>query len=258
MPSVFTPRYFELVFYRAYAGLRSESSRNYLSFAWWIIDPLISMGVYYLVFGVMFGGGMPNFVAFLLIGQVIWQWFGFSVNHCMGSIFQAGGLMSQVYLPKQVFPLVVILMDTVKFVLVFLLLLVFLWSYGLPPTQHYLALPALLLSQFLLNTAFGLFVAALVPFIPDLRFLFEAALFLAFFLSGIFYSVTSMPEHYLHLFYLNPMVNLIDSYRAVLMYHQWPNWERLAVVAGVSWLAILGMVLFIRTFDRRYPRMVES
>jgi lipopolysaccharide transport system permease protein len=46
-------RYFELVFYKTYADLRAEAARTYISFLWWILDPLINMVVFYFVFIVL-------------------------------------------------------------------------------------------------------------------------------------------------------------------------------------------------------------
>ena len=109
------------VIYKALANLRTEIAKTYLSFSWWILEPLLSMSVFYIVFGLLIPRKIEHFVPFLLVGLISWQWFANTIKHCMNSISGNGRLMTQVYVPKMIFPSVVIVMDFIKFLLVFLL-----------------------------------------------------------------------------------------------------------------------------------------
>lgn len=240
------------------AGLRAEASRNYLSFLWWVLEPLFSMLVFYIVFGLLFQRGTEDFVPFLLVGLVSWQWFVNTVKHSMTSIYGNGRLMNHVDLPKVIFPSIVIVMDLVKFSFVLILLMVFLWLYGFDINSAYLALPLVLGAQLLLTTALSYFVAAIIPFIPDLRFLIDTLLQLAFFASGIFYSGQSIPEQYQFYFYLNPMATLIEDYRNILLHNSWPDGSSLLVIALFSLAGVYGAQALIRRFDYFYPRIVTT
>lgn len=252
---ILTPRYRELVLFKTYANLNSEASRTYLSFLWWIIDPILTMLVFYIVFGVLLQRGTEDFVPFLLIGLTIWQWFANTINHGKSSILENRRLMEQVHLPKVIFPTIIILMDLFKFFIVFLLIIIFLWLYGFGININYLALPALLLVQFLLISAFTYFVAAIVPFIPDLKFLIATLIQLVFFLTGIFFPSTAISEENKFYFYLNPMANLIEDYRNVLMYGKWPDWNSLGIIGLLSVMGIIFSVRLIKRFDYIYPRV---
>ncbi len=252
------PRYLELILFKAYTGLRSEAARTYLSFLWWVLDPILSMSIYYVVFGLLFQRGTEDFVAFLLVGLVVWQWFANSIRHGMGSILGNGRLMTQVDLPKEIFPTIEIVMDLVKFGFVFALLVIFLWIYGFNIGPAYLALPLVMAVELLLLTAFTYLAAAIIPFAPDLRFLIDALLNLAFFLSGVFFSGESIPEQYRAYFYLNPVAGLIEAYRAILMHGVWPDW---AMLGKIGLLALLGFYAaqgLIRHFGHLYPRIIEA
>ena len=248
--------FWDLVFFKAFASLRADASRYYLNLAWWIIDPILSMSVYYVVFGLLFERGGPDFIPMLLIGLVYWNWFGNTVRHCTNTIRAASGLMLQVKIPKMFFPSVAIIMDTVKFLVVMTLLLIFLWIYGFPVSEKYLALPVLMIVQLMLIVGASYWVAGIVPFLPDLAFLIDAFLMLLFFLSGIFYSAKRVPEQYQDYFFMNPMASLISSYRDVLMYDSWPNWERIAGVGSLSLLLLVTGYLLLRRFEYQYPRLV--
>jgi len=250
--------YWELVFFKALAELKAESKRTYLSFLWWILDPLMTMAIFYLVFGVFLQHRRPDFVPFLLIGITIWNGFANPIRHGSSALFQNLPLMQQTYLPKWVFPMVVVVMDWLKFSIVLGLLLIFLWSYGFRWTSTHLALFPLLGLLLMLTTSIALLVAAFVPFLPDLRFLIDNFLHLLFFLSGIFYSPDMLRPEHREILYLNPVAVLVESFRRVLMAGEWPNWERLLPVAFESSFLLLLAWSLLRRWDRLYPKIITQ
>jgi lipopolysaccharide transport system permease protein len=252
-----TPQLANLVAFKAYAELRAEASRYFLSMLWWIFDPILSMLVYYVVFGVFLMRGGPEFVPFLLIGIVVWQWFERSASHGMASIYNNGYLMNLVRVPKVYFPAVTTAVDTIKFALVLVLLLIYLWSTGYGPSLAYLALPVVLAAEFLLLCGVAVLLASLLPLFPDMKYLVEVLLRLGFFASGILIPVSMVPEAYRDLYQLNPMVNLIGAYRDILMDGAWPDWRHLATVAmlGIGLLLVANALL--RRFEYDYPRLLS-
>lgn len=202
------------------------------------------MAIYYFIFGVVFKRGTEDFVPFLLVGLVVWQWFAQCVNHCSVAINQNQALISQVNFPKLVLPSINIVMDTFKFSIVFILLLITLWTLGYPPTISYIYLPLILGLQLLLNYACGLIASSLIPFVPDLSNLIPHLLRLGMYGSGILYTVSSLPTNIQNALAYNPMVWIIQSYRDVLMYNQAPEATRLAIYAcGVISLYALARLL---------------
>ncbi len=251
------PRYLELVVYKTYADLTVESERTFIGFLWWIIDPIVTMLIFYVVFGVILQRGGPDYVPFLFTGLVPWRWFTSSLPHAGNSLLQGRGLMQQVYLPKVVLPTVTILTDTVKFAFVFVVLLTFLQVYGCPLELPYLALPVVILVQLLLVAAGSYIVAGLVPFFRDLPFLVDYALRLLFFLSGIFWSIEAVEnEQYQYDLWLNPVASLLDAYRKILLDGEWPPVVPLLWIALFSLGGIYAGVKFMARNDRNYPKVV--
>lgn len=245
----------DLIAYKVYAELRAEAARTYVGFVWWILEPVISLGVYYAVFAWFMSRGGPDFVAFLFVGIVSFRWLAASISHGARSILQEGGLMQRVYLPKVVFPTVSVLTDAVKFLFVLAALLAFLRASGHPAGGAWAALPALLAVQFLLILALAYALAAVVPLLPDLQIVLDHAIRLAFFLSGIFYPIASVPEPYRFLLRLNPIAVLIEAQRAVLLENRLPDWGPVLAIAAAS-LAGVGIgVAQLRHFDRSYPKL---
>ncbi len=250
-------RYWELILYKTYADLRAETERTYLGFLWWIFEPILFMSIFYVFFGILLNQGQKDYVPFLLIGLTIWQWFKACLSHGAETILGGHALMQQVYLPKVIFPIILILTDSVKFIFIFSLLLIFLWIYGYLPTVHYLALPLLLLIQFMLITACVFFLAAMVPFFPDLRFIVENLLLAVFFMSGVMMDANAIPEQYRGYYYLNPIVTLLESFRDVLMHQRWPHWEALVWIALTAIVGIFLAYRLIKKFEYTYPKVMQ-
>lgn len=249
-------QYLLLILYQTYADLRAEAKRTYAGFLWWFAEPLLHMVIYYLVFAVILQRGTADFVPFLLIGLVAWRWFHVSLMQGGMSILNGRRVMQQIYLPKTIFPSVNLLVNAVKFSITLIILLLFLWVYGLLPTAYYLALPLVLATQMLLIMGAVYVCAAVMPFLPDLRILIDNGLRALMFVSGIFFAGNTVPEHLQVYFYLNPMAVIIEAYRNVLMGGHWPHWEGLAYVAMVGVMGILIGRKLIARYDYSYPKVM--
>ncbi len=247
--------YLQLVRFKVVTELRSEAERTYVGFLWWIIDPIVSMAVYYLVFAVLFERGGPDFVPFLFIGLLTFRWLNTCVCHGATSILQESGLMQQVYLPKVLFPIVSVLVDTVKFACAFVLLLALLVGLGYPVGAAWCALPVVLIVEFALILGAACLLSAAMPFLPDLEVMLSHLFRMLFFVSGVFYAIDSIPVEYRFYMRLNPMATLIEMYRAILLHGSWPAWEALAWRRGASLVLFGTGYAVIRRFDRQYPKL---
>ncbi len=248
--------FWQLVIIKVRFNLRSEATQSYLSYAWWVLEPLLLMAVFYIVFKMLLHRGTEDFVTFLLCGIVPWLWFSKSVNHSGPSIMQGRGLISQVYLPKTFFPLVVIGQDLVKQVFVFLLLLIYLIYDGYSPSIKWLWLIPITFAQLTFITAACFLAAFLIPFARDIKYLIDACVRMMMFGSGIFYSYEDVliPKHR-EIFLLNPMANLIVNYRKVLLEDNTPMIVPLLLISSLSIIIIVLIHLVMKRFDNTLTRL---
>ncbi len=246
-----------LVWYKAYSDLLAEVSRGSIGLLWWVLEPVLYLGAFYVIFELAFKRGGEGFVPFLLVGLTTWKWFASSITNASNSITQAKGLISQVYVPKIMFPIAVVLVTSFKFLIIFILLLGFLALSGYLPDLHWLAIPLILFLQLLVITAAATLVAAIVPVLPDLKLIINNLLLMMFFLSGVFFDLSQLDGTTAgEILALNPMAIMIDSYRAVLLDHQWPHWGDIQYVTLLSLFVITLSVMLHKRLDREYPKFI--
>ena len=249
-------KYLDIIVFKTWADLRSEVSRAYIGFLWWFLEPVLYMAAFYLVFGLGLRMGGDGFVYFLLCGLIPWKWFASTVGNGSKAIEAGAGMIHQVYLPKVVLPTIVVCINTVKFLMVLPILVIFLLISGFEISISWIGLFAVMICQLALVWSLTSFCAAIVPFVPDLRYVIDNGLLLLMFMSGVFFSIEGLSEPIRSLLFLNPVAVLLDAYRAVMLDSNWPSWSALANVLLLS--GGLSAVAFwlLMALDRRYPKVL--
>jgi lipopolysaccharide transport system permease protein len=250
-------RYWDIIVYRTYAELKAEAQLSYMGYVWWVLEPLLNTILFFVLMAVILEQSTVGAISFLVVGAVTWQWFNASMMSAANSVVDAGDMLKQIYLPKVVLPLILILSSTWKFLFLFVLLLIFNWTTGHPPSIAYLALPLVLLLEFLAIAAFTLPLALIMPYFPDARVTVDALLRSAMLVSGIFFSVSSLPHVYQVYFHLNPLADLIEAYRAILINGTWPRWDLMAYVAALSFIGLAATVVLYKKVDRSMVKAIH-
>lgn len=248
--------YWQVIYYRTLVKLASESSRTYLGIIWWLLEPLMLMMVYYLVFGILIERRPLDFIPYLLVGLVSWAWFSNTVNHASTSIISEGHIITQLRFPSILLPATIIVMDFLKYLFVLLVLMIFLFFYGISPDYHHTALILVIAVQLLFSGSCAILFAGIIPFVPDLRHVVPQLLLVMMFLSGIFYYTDVIPDEYLGYFFLNPMARLINEYREILLSGNWPNFAALGYLAIESLILLFVGCYILSRADSTYPRLI--
>jgi lipopolysaccharide transport system permease protein len=152
--------------------------------------------------------------------------------------------------------MVTVSVTSMKFLVVLPILLLFLVLSGFTPSIHWTALLPIVACQFLLVAAVASLLAAIVPFIPDLRFIIENGMLLLMFLSGVFFDMNRIDESMRAILYLNPVAVLLTAYRDVLLHNQWPPIFDIFYIAGFA--AVVGAFSWyvLKRIDRRVIKVL--
>jgi lipopolysaccharide transport system permease protein len=248
--------YKNLIMHKAWADFRAEAERTYLGVVWWVLDPLINMAIFYLVFGVFLKMGTEDFIPFLLTGLVVWRFIEATVVRASNSILQNVTMVRQVAFRKVIFPLIAVGTCVMEYMFSLALLFTVLLIYGYRPGVTWLAVPVLLAVELAFVLAMSLPLAVVVTFVPDVGKLITQVLRILFYLSGIFYTAKRLPPSVGPWLKFNPAIHIVEGMRDVLMYGVWPNWVALGVVGLVSVLAAVGGWVLIGRFDPLFAKRI--
>ena len=164
--------------------LRAEARVFGLGYFWWILEPLMYVGVFYLVFVVLLGIATLNF-CFSWQKAHVYLVFR-TVNQASLSLVNSREVMAQTNLPKHLFPMAVIHEGLYRQTGVFAFLLTFLWMADFEPGSSWLWLIPVIVTQYLLVVGCGLFAAVLVCVKRDFQMLIQLGMVFLLFMSGVF------------------------------------------------------------------------
>lgn len=198
-----------------------------LGVLWTLLNPLLMMIVFSLIFTVAFGReDIRQYSVFFLVGLIPWQFFSGAVVTGTSSITGSASVLRKVYFPRELLPISAVLSHLVNFGYAFLVLVFFLFISGLGITGHAIWLPVLLLIQLLFSIGLVLFLSALNVFYRDVLMIMDVLMLAWFFLTPIMYpldlfgasqtvmGITFDPGQVMR--WINPMASIIDGYRTVL------------------------------------------
>jgi ABC-type polysaccharide/polyol phosphate export permease len=247
----------------AVSNLKRQNKSSTLGYLWWLLDPMLMTGVYYLIIGVLFhrrGGPEQPYLLFLLCGLLSWKAFSDSIGQSVLSIRGQASIVKAISFPKAVLPLAVVLSNTVYFLIALLvavgLALCYGPEYGTWPNRYYLFLPLVVALQVLVTTGLALLVAGLGVLYLDTGNITGHLLRMWYFLSPGLYSLEMVPERIRPLFRLNPFAELMTAYRDILMRGRAPALEDLGLAAALGLVAFLaGYTVFRRLEGRLVQRL---
>ncbi|MHB1004359.1 MAG: ABC transporter permease [Chloroflexota bacterium] len=246
-------RYRELVRNLVVRDLKVRYRSSVLGFMWCLLNPLLMMAVFTIVFTVLMRSSIQNFPVFILIGILSWNLHSSAVVGAAGSIVGNSSLIMKVYFPRELLPIATVLSNTVNFLLALLALVGVIIVFQVHISSSLLFLPVILLTQVIFATGLGLFLAALTVFYRDVGIILDTAMLAWFFLTPVFYRLEDLFPDYARLMYIaNPMASIISAYRDVLYYGGMPGLDFLTRTFATSVVVLTVGWLYFRHNARRF------
>lgn len=216
-------RYRELVGVLVAKQIKLRYRGSVLGFLWTLLNPLLLMLVYSLVFSVYLRIDMERYPAFLFSGLLPWMWLSSSLQQGVTSILDGAGLVTRSQFPTEVLPVVTLTANTVNFLFTLPLLFAFLVAFQVPLGLPLLLLPALVVLEYLLALGLVLIVSAVNIYFRDLQHIIVHLLTALQFLTPVFYPVSLVPEWLRPWALLNPFAILISAFQDVLYFNRPPS-----------------------------------
>lgn len=203
--------------------LRKRYGASLGGWFWSVINPLLQILVYTLVFGyiiaVNVGGneGPTNYGIFLFAGMLPWIAFAEAIQKSSTVIIENKDLVKQVRFPTILLPVQVVVSSFLHEMIALAIFITILFGVGQPPTPLALGLLLLFPLQLILTLGLSMLVAAFHVFYKDVGQLISALMLLWFFATPIIYPLSLIPEWLRQFFHLNPLTSLISAYRMALL-----------------------------------------
>ena len=254
-------RFRQLVALLVARELKVRYKRSVLGVLWTMLNPLLLMVVYAVVFSTIMRAAIPNYSIFLLAGLLPWIFFSTAVMQGLMSVLVNQELVRKIRLPQAVFPLSVVGSNLVNFILSFLPLSIMMIALGQRFTSALLFHPVAVALLTIFAAGVTLLLSSATVFFRDVRHLTEVLLQVVLYLSPVLYDLGQLGEHrtwWFHLFRLelslNPMSYLIPLLRDPVYFGRLPELATVGVAAAWSAGAL---VLGFAVFTRLEPRHIH-
>jgi homopolymeric O-antigen transport system permease protein len=231
--------------------LKVRYKRSVLGVLWTMLNPLMMMLVFTVVFAHFLRFQVEHFAIYFLSAFVLWNFVAQTTSWSTGCLMGYAPLITKVYVPKAIFVLATVLAGLVNLLISLIPLAIIMIIVGHPMTASLAFLPIPIVLATLFSLGVSLFLAPLCLVFADIVPLYQVILMAWMYLTPIFYPLEIIPEEYRIIVRLNPMTYFVEAFRAPIYSGALPSNVEL-LRAGVSAFVALvtGMIVFDRYSDR--------
>ncbi len=240
--------YRDLFAFLVWRDIKVLYAQTILGFAWAVLNPAVQIIVFSIIFGRVAKiptDGIP-YVLFSTVAIIPWAYMSEAMRASSQSLVSGQNMLGKVYFPRMIFPITPVLAKLVDFSISLLLIAAVMVYYQVPPTWNLLYLPFLVALMMIVPTGIGLWLSSLAIRYRDVKFAMPFVIRMLIYSAPILYTASSIPEQYRMLYSLNPIVAVIEGYRACLLGLPMP-WE--FIIPGTV-TAVLLLVFGAMYFNR--------
>ena len=227
--------------------------RSVLGILWSLLYPVLMMTVMAIVFSNVFKMSTPgvSYLAYLMIGLTYFNYFSEASNLAMSSIVANFSLINKVYMPKYIFPISKCLFVGINFLLTLIPLYGVIILTGTGLCWQHILLPFSFICLFLFTVGMGFILATIAVFLRDMFYIYGIVVMIWTYLTPIMYDIKIISEPLAFIMKFNPMYQIINFARSIILYHYTPTVGQFLGCAVSSIVVfIVGCVLFKKKQDK--------
>ena len=244
--------YRQFLFTSVKKEFRGKYKKSFFGVLWSFINPLLQLLVYALVFPFILRVQEENYIMFLFTALVPWNFFSATVSQSTSVIISNGGILKKVYFPREILPISIVLSGAINFLISCIIIFVALLISGIGISQYILFLPLVLLVQCIITLAICFVLSAFTVYIRDLEYFINVLLQLWMYITPVLYSINLIPAKFAKLFYLNPMVQIVNAYRNIFYYKTMPDLKALGIWFVLGLVGIMIGYAIFKKFEKRF------
>jgi len=250
--------YRDLMYFMIWRDLKSRYAQSVLGFTWAVLQPAVFMIVFTVVFGEIAkisSDGKP-YAIFSYTAVVPWTLFAASVNASTNSLVGNQALLTKVYFPRAIMPLMGPISRTPDFIISMSLMVVLMIWFKQAPTVWALALPALVLIIVGTSVGLGLWLSALSVQYRDVRFALPMVVQLGLYVTPVVYPASLVPERFILIYSINPMVGVVEGFRAAILGSRAMPLDMIAVGVATTLLVLITGVFVFNRMERNFVDVI--
>ena len=251
--------YRELFYFLAWRDILVRYKQTVAGISWAVLRPLLMMAILTIVFSKLarFSSGNVPYPVYVFSALLPWQFFATAFTGSGNSLVTNRSMISKIYFPRLIVPAASIITSLVDFLIAAALLALTMIYYQYMPSARILYLPFFLALAFMASFGFGLWVAALMVRYRDFRHMIPFIIQIGLYASPVGYPIDKVPEKWLPVYSLNPMVGVIDGFRWALLgddYH--PYLPGFAISVVIVTLATWTGIHYFRKTERTFADVI--
>lgn len=250
--------YRELLYFLTWRDVKVRYKQTLLGAAWAILQPLLTMLVFTLLFGELAGiktDGIP-YPIFAFGGLLIWTFFSNSVSNSGNSLVGSSNLITKIYFPRMIIPAAAVGAGLVDLALAFVIQILLMIYYRVPVTWAIAMVPVIVILATLLALGVGMWLSALNVKYRDIRYAIPFLIQLWMFASPIIYPLSMLPAKWQWVMMLNPLTGIIHNFRVALFGNQAFDWKSLGVSALITFAVLIYSAFSFRRMERYFADIV--
>lgn len=237
--------------------IRGRYKGSIFGFLWTLLNPLLLLAVYSVVFQFIFKLDIEYYTIYLFIALMPWNTLSNTIAMGTNCVTGNAGILKKVYFPREILPLATVISNVVNYIfslVIIFIALLFFSPIGL--SAYVFLLPVMIIIQAIFTLGITLMLSAFNVYVRDVQYIMNPVMMIWMYACPILYSVDMVPEKFRTIYNLNPMVKIIEGYRDILYYQQMPNLKWLAIIFGISLVILyIGYVVFEK-LQRRFAEEV--
>jgi len=250
-------QYRDLFYFMVWREIKVLYAQTILGFSWAILQPLIQIVIFTIVFGKVAkvsSEGIPYFL-FTTLAIIPWTYMSQAMSQSSQSLVQGQHMLGKVYFPRLIFPLTPVLARLIDFGISVLILIVVILYYQVAPTWNYIFLPIFILFMIAIPAGIGMWSSALAIRFRDVKFAMPFVVRMLIYTAPIVYSAAAIPESYRMLYSLNPIVGVIEGFRACLLGTP-IHWPFILPGLVTTIFLLVGGALYFKTMERVFVDVI--
>lgn len=245
-------RYRELLKTNIKKEIRGKYKGSFLGVLWSFVNPLLMVLVYAIVFPFILKVNEDNYVIFLIVGIIPWNFFVTVINQGTTTVLNNANIIKKVYFPREILPISVVTSGLINFLISCIIILIFVIFSGIGISQYLLVLPIVVIIQYMFSLSIVFVMSAIDIYIRDAEYIMNFLIMMLFYMTPILYSPTLIPEKFRWIIDLNPMSAIISGYRSIFYYKEMPNLGSLLLIGGISIILLLFGYQIFKKLERGF------